>query len=216
MIVMIVTMRRLLADAVDATIRHAFGEDAMVVRASDDATCRSILEGAGDRPAVVIDLEHLGCRSSTLVELVSRHGPSPRIGIYDSFTPGLASLAFDLGIKHLLASSAPLDEITSVLGGQGPGASVTRASSLDGAVLARIASLTPAQYRVLALLADGRGVRQIAQALGVSTHTVDTHKRRLFTKLDVHRDVDAIAVAISAGIEVERLSGAETESEDRV
>jgi DNA-binding CsgD family transcriptional regulator len=46
-------------------------------------------------------------------------------------------------------------------------------------------ALTPSERRVADLASQGRTNRQIAQALFVTTATVETHLRHVFRKLDV-------------------------------
>jgi DNA-binding CsgD family transcriptional regulator len=48
-----------------------------------------------------------------------------------------------------------------------------------------VAALTPAQRRVAELAASGCGNREIADELNVSQKTVETHLRRVFSKLDI-------------------------------
>ncbi len=46
--------------------------------------------------------------------------------------------------------------------------------------------ITPREFEVLKLLADGRTPRQIARALGVSFKTVSCHRNRILAKRKVH------------------------------
>ncbi|MGW1075706.1 helix-turn-helix domain-containing protein [Streptomyces sp. NPDC002537] len=47
------------------------------------------------------------------------------------------------------------------------------------------ASLTPAELRVARLVADGLTNRAAAAVLSISPHTVDTHLRHIFGKLQI-------------------------------
>jgi DNA-binding CsgD family transcriptional regulator len=53
------------------------------------------------------------------------------------------------------------------------------------AVFTGVESLTPSELRVARMAADGMTNREIAQALTVTTKTVETHMRHVFQKLDV-------------------------------
>jgi DNA-binding CsgD family transcriptional regulator len=46
--------------------------------------------------------------------------------------------------------------------------------------------LTPTEQRVAELVAEGRTNRETASLLVVSEHTVDSHLRRVYRKLEVH------------------------------
>ena len=51
-------------------------------------------------------------------------------------------------------------------------------------------SLTTAELRVVRAIVDGRTNREAASALFLSPHTVDTHLRRVFSKLDINSRVE--------------------------
>jgi DNA-binding CsgD family transcriptional regulator/tetratricopeptide (TPR) repeat protein len=61
--------------------------------------------------------------------------------------------------------------------------------------------LTPREVEVLALVADGRSNRQIAQALFISPKTVGVHVSNLLAKLGVAGRVEAAAVAHRLGLD---------------
>lgn len=61
----------------------------------------------------------------------------------------------------------------------------------------RTLGVTPREYAVLELIAEGRSNKEIARSLGVSPNTVKTHISRLFTKLDAQRRIQAIERARS-------------------
>ena len=60
--------------------------------------------------------------------------------------------------------------------------------------------LTPAECMVLALLAQGLKVKDIAELQCRSKHTIRTHKRDIFSKLGVNTTVEAIMTAYKLGI----------------
>jgi DNA-binding CsgD family transcriptional regulator len=55
--------------------------------------------------------------------------------------------------------------------------------------LARLYGLTPMEARVAGLLAEGRGLRETAEALGVSRHTAQAHLKAIFAKTGLHNQV---------------------------
>ena len=55
--------------------------------------------------------------------------------------------------------------------------------------------LTPREIEVLRLLADGCTYAQAAVRLGISLHTVTTHVKNAYRKLDVHNAAAAVSRA---------------------
>ena len=70
-------------------------------------------------------------------------------------------------------------------------------------------TLTPREFEVLGLLADGRTQRSIASGLGISDKTVSTHIEHILAKLNVHSRAQAVAAAYRNGLMVsQKLEGA--------
>jgi DNA-binding NarL/FixJ family response regulator len=61
-------------------------------------------------------------------------------------------------------------------------------------------SLTPRETAVLRLLASGADTEEIARTLSVASTTVRNHIQNLLPKLGVHSRVDAVVMALRAGI----------------
>ncbi len=61
-------------------------------------------------------------------------------------------------------------------------------------------ALTPRQREVLRLVAEGRSTKQVAQALGVSIKTADSHRTRVMQKLAVHETAGLVRHAIRLGL----------------
>ena len=68
--------------------------------------------------------------------------------------------------------------------------------------------LTPRERTVLRLLAEGRGMPEIARTMGVSEHTVRTHMQNLYAKLGAHSRLDVVRFAARHGL-VELEGGAD-------
>ncbi len=70
-----------------------------------------------------------------------------------------------------------------------------------GAEQARgIDDLTLREVEVLQLVAEGYGNKEIAQLLDVSVKTIETHRARLMSKLDIHETAGLVRYAIRKGI----------------
>jgi len=60
--------------------------------------------------------------------------------------------------------------------------------------------LTAREADVLRLLARGRTYAQAAEDLGMSAHTVATHVKNVYRKLDVHSAAAAVLQAVRLGL----------------
>jgi DNA-binding NarL/FixJ family response regulator len=60
--------------------------------------------------------------------------------------------------------------------------------------------LTPRQREILQLIAEGETNRGIAQILGISVKTVDTHRTLLMHKLDIHDVAGLVRYAVRVGL----------------
>ena len=61
-------------------------------------------------------------------------------------------------------------------------------------------ALTPREYEVLLLLAEGASNKGVARRLGISVHTAKFHVRQLLDKLDATGRTDAVAHASRRGV----------------
>jgi DNA-binding NarL/FixJ family response regulator len=88
-----------------------------------------------------------------------------------------------------------------IVGGESAGAKMagTWADPIDGPDELPII-LTPREREVLALLAEGASNKAIARALAVSVHTAKFHVASLTEKLGASSRLEAIAIAIRAGL----------------
>jgi NarL family two-component system response regulator LiaR len=64
----------------------------------------------------------------------------------------------------------------------------------------RVNVLTPREQEILALLVAGRDRASIAEELVVSINTVRTHTKNILAKLDVHSSIEAVSIALRAGM----------------
>jgi DNA-binding NarL/FixJ family response regulator len=60
--------------------------------------------------------------------------------------------------------------------------------------------LTPRQREVLQLVAEGKSIKEIATILDISVKTVEFHKSRIMSELDLHTTADLTKFAVVHGI----------------
>lgn len=153
-----------------------------------------------DLDAPVDEIEALV--SATDSEMASRR----RCGFFDEFTARHAEAAFELRVTVLFPlSSDPRLIIDKVLH-EPKELSVTPSHGVTLQQLERLASLSPREMEVLQYLASGRSTRVIAHLLRITPHTANSHKRRIFEKLDVQSEAQAVVLAVAGGVVTADLS----------
>ncbi len=83
------------------------------------------------------------------------------------------------------------------------------ASGVTAEAVARVAALSPREREVLDLLILGKPNKAIARDLGLSPRTVEIHRARLMTRLDVGSLAEAVRLAVRAELG-RRGSGSDT------
>jgi DNA-binding CsgD family transcriptional regulator len=71
---------------------------------------------------------------------------------------------------------------------------------MDLQVSKPIATLTPRELTVVRLLGSGCSYGQVAVRLGISPHTVVSHIKNAYRKLDVHTAAAAVMRAVQLGL----------------
>ena len=115
--------------------------------------------------------------------------------------------AREAGAAGIVARSQSFDDLAALLRNLGnPLLVKTRAGAADGWCDAASGpetgypSLSSREREVLQLLAEGYAAKEIAADLGVSAKTVDAHRRRVMTKLDVGSVPELTRIAIREGL----------------
>lgn len=181
--------------------------DIEVEEAASLAAARAALER---QPASLVCLDLQMSDSSGfigLTELRRDFPATPVVVVSASESHGVAQRAIEFGASGFIPKTATLDTICAALTAirEGeiwiPEGEAARASpeSVDHA--ARLATLTPAQLRVLQGLAAGRLNKQIAYEMDISVATVKAHVTAIFRKLGVINRTQAVLVAQSLFVE---------------
>ena len=61
-------------------------------------------------------------------------------------------------------------------------------------------SLTAREQEIMALLAEGQSVREIAERLHISQKTVENHRSNIYSKLEIHNSIELVRYAVRLGI----------------
>ena len=161
------------------------------------------LEANRDIDLVLLDLHMPGNHGLAGLAAIRAQYPEVAVVVVSANDdPRVVRRALDHGAAGYLPKSAGLDElrdaIRSVLACEqwlpsSLRASVARAQSSqhDAALAARLASLSPQQFRVLTLVAEGLLNKQIADRLDVQERTVKAHLTAIFDRMGVRNRTQA-------------------------
>ncbi len=178
-----------------SALAHAVGKvwaDAAIIEASSAAEARAALAegaGAGEVEALLLDLRQ-------------DYPALPIVIVSASEEPRVAAAAAQLGAAGFIPKSASLDAmregLAAVQGGDGWFPEGGADADDD---LARIASLTPAQRRILGAIRQGLLNKQIAYELAISEATVKAHITAILRKLGVSSRTQAVLLAAKLDVD---------------
>ena len=169
-----------------------------------------LAERGGDVDLILLDLSMPGVRGfSGLMYLRAQYPSLPVVVVSANDDPAVIRRCMEFGasgfIPKTLGIEALRQAVIRVLEGEvwtPPDVDLARQSDAEtGAMIARLATLTPQQVRVLMMLSGGLLNKQIAYELGVSEATVKAHVSAILQKLGVESRTQAVIAAgkIEAG-----------------
>ena len=134
-------------------------------------------------------------------ELTKRNSPLPVIVITGHGDVPLAVRAMRAGAVDFLEKPFAREALLSSIARAVELGSRSAAASGNAAELQkRVASLTPREREVFDLVVAGKQSKVIAHELGASTPTIEVHRGRMMSKLQVQSLQDLVRLAISAGL----------------
>ena len=182
------------------------------LEAASAATLGAALQEHPEVELVLLDLSMPGARGfSALLHVRGEYPELPVVIISSNDHPRVIRRAQQFGAVGFIPKSAPAEAlgaaIEAVLAGDSwfPPMAAER-SEADAELAARLAQLTPQQFRVLLYLADGLLNKQIAAEMGLAENTVKVHVTAVLRKLACHSRTQA-AVLVK-GLETEDTASA--------
>ncbi len=177
-------------------------DGAEVVEASSAGAAKAELEN-GPAEALLLDLHMEDSNGlSVLMDLRQDYPALPIAIVSASEEPRVYAAASQLGAAAFIPKSAGLDEMRDALSavreGDGWFPDTDVAEDDD---LARMASLTPAQRRILGQIRQGLLNKQIAYELDISEATVKAHITAIFRKLGVNNRTQAVLLAAKLDVD---------------
>jgi DNA-binding NarL/FixJ family response regulator len=187
-------------------VLHAL-HDVVDIQSTIEVASASALTGAltddPDVELVLLDLAMPGARGfSSLVWLRGERPDLPVLVISSNDHPRVIRRAQQFGAAGFIPKSATVDAIRTAVavvmeGGTSFPPITAERSERDAQLAARLAQLTPQQFRVLLAVADGLLNKQIAYELGLAENTVKVHVTAILKKLECHSRTQA-AVLVKA------------------
>jgi DNA-binding NarL/FixJ family response regulator len=184
-------MRRALAAVVAEAVA-----DAELVEAGQLEAVRAQLADDPDIELVLLDLHMPG--SHGLVGLAAIRAEYPGVAVvvvsgHDD--PAIVARVLAYGASGFIPKRARPEDfaaaLATVLAGGIAAPPQPPADDDDRALAARLARLSPQQFRVLRQVAEGKLNKQIADALGVQERTVKAHLSAIFERLGVRNRTQA-------------------------
>jgi DNA-binding NarL/FixJ family response regulator len=180
----------------------------------------SLLENGGEVDVILLDLRMPGVRGfSGLMYLRAQYPSVPVIIVSANDDPTAIRRCMQFGASGFIPKTLGTEEMRTAIariinGGvwTPPDVDLNAGADTETAeLMARMATLTPQQVRVLMMLSEGLLNKQIAYQLGVSEATVKAHVSAILQKLGVESRTQAVIAA--AKIEAGQLpQGAPAES----
>lgn len=183
------------------------------VRTAEEAF--AILEQASDDgpDVVLLDLDLPGMDGIAATRRLRDVAPSVKVVIVTALQdPEVVADAVAAGACGYVPKTSAVEDLMSVLRRAAAGELVLPDRDL-AAVLERLragrpkpggevalARLSPRETEVLRGLASGRTTTEIAQVLGISALTVQSHVKSVLAKLEVHSKIEAVTLAWRHGL----------------
>lgn len=181
------------------------------------AALHAAIEAHDDIELLLLDLHMPGASGfSALVHTRAQHPGLPIVVVSAHEEAGVIRRAIAHGASGYIPKSASVETIVEavrqVQGGdlwippaaRGGGASLKPA---EAGVAEQIAQLTPQQFRVLNMTAEGLLNKQIAYELGVSEATVKAHMTAIMRKLGVSNRTQVALLARHLAVDADALDG---------
>ncbi len=205
----------LFREALGLALEKALGQ-VDIVQAGNMDELQQVSSADSSADLVLLDLHMPGVQGfSALVYLRSHHPELPVCVISANNNPKVIQRAMDHGAAAFIHKSASVEQIREVLNTVLAGdiwqpADDEQADPRQGEleVAERIGELTPQQFRVLMMLAEGLLNKQIAFDLGISEATVKAHMTAIFRKLEVSNRTQAVLLVNQLAVEAPENSAA--------
>ena len=163
-------------------------------------------------PSALVVIDEEAIKSPELLAKIVRQRPAARFVVIISEQRPSALAYLEAGVDALVDRSAALSTLAAATAGVDVGLCAlprpmlrlllryVRLTAQSRENEARLGRLSPREYEILEHLAAGHDPARIADRLEVSVHTVRSHLKQIFRKLEVHSSLEAVLIAVGAGM----------------
>lgn len=183
-----------------------------VVAEADDGRSAVRLAGEAGAEVAVMDVTMSGLNGIEATRLIKAEHPNVQVvGLSMHADREFVTAMLAAGASAYLLKDCPFGELVTAIRSVAAGgvylspkvAGIVVDGCLEG--MAGEAStycgkLTAREREILQLIADGKSSKQVAQLLGLSAKTVDSHRRQVMEKLDLHSVAELTHYAIREGV----------------
>jgi DNA-binding NarL/FixJ family response regulator len=210
--VLLVDDHRMFADALEGLLSATDGVDSMGTVPSGEEMLGRCSAECPDVVLMDIDLPGMdGIEASGQLRQIC---PDAQIVAITALQTGdLMARAIEAGASGFVPKSRAADELVEVIRRAAAGEMVLPTADLPGTlqrlqearasrVDARQSAerLTSREVEILQAIADGKSTDEIAAALFLSPHTVNSHVRSVLSKLGLHSKLDAVLFGLRNGL----------------
>jgi len=163
---------------------------------------------------VILDLNMPRLNGLGAARQMLRHESRPQILVLsDSYSEGVMREALEIGVRGVLLKSDPGSDLLAAIGALQTGRTFFTSGLadllLDGYLNGGCErsdehppapGLTIREREVVQLLAEGSSTKQVAQVLGLSVKTAETHRSNVMRKLRLHSLSELVLYAVRNGI----------------
>lgn len=159
----------------------------------------------GSADVIILDLTMPGATGTSLIEQIQKTCPAlPILVLSMHDEPGTVRRALQAGASGYITKGSSPDVLFMAVSRVASGERFIDPTLAESMALESIALdrddpqkvLSPREWQVLALIAKGVALAQIAEQLHLSPKTVTTHKAHLMEKLGIENNADLIRYAV--------------------
>jgi DNA-binding NarL/FixJ family response regulator len=206
--ILVVDDHRAFADALSAGLRACPDVQDVRIAASLSEARRDAM--ADEIDVAIVDVRLGDGSGIDLVRELARIAPAIRPVVVTAFPDSVTGAAAVLaGAYGFMGKDVAFEQLVETVRGAGRGeswfppallTSILRVLRNHREIHERLSGLSPREYEVLLLMVGGYDRTDIARTLYLSVNTVRSHVKNILAKLDVHSSLEAVSLALQAGV----------------